>query len=647
MRNVRVSLVFRVLLPVLAVVMAMMAVLGALFAHMLETEVRATAAQQVSEQTERVLDALKTVDGLSSDSVRSSIRVLIAEGVRVGEPSLGPSVRLGSQTVPDLRLGKTSVAGNFELVDRIRATMGSTATLFVRSGDRFVRVSTNVLKPDGSRAVGTVLDPKGRAFAAISSGHAFYGVVDILGTPYMTAYEPMRDRRGEVIGIWYAGYQLSALGSLHNYLARAQILDHGFLLLLRDDGSVVFGPAGLSDGFVHSVIHGKADGWTATWSDFSAWHYRLVTAWPAADVSGRLLHMKVLLAACTLAIASLLVFVLWIILRSLVLVPVQNLGDHLENADLNTLLGARRRDEIGRLAAAFDNFVLRIRSTLVEVAEVSSILTKDTAEIAASAAAQARASAEESAQTSQVVQAVERMSETIRQISESSGAAASAAQQTVELSHAGHLAAEQNSSSMQNLAAAVEGTARQIADLDSQSGKIGRAISIIDGIAEQTNLLALNAAIEAARAGESGRGFAVVAGEVRRLAERTRTATGEISDVVSSIQRETRRTVEAISQNRNAAGEESRLATATGDHLSRITEMARQAGGMIVQIAGAATEQAMSATLIRESVDRMAQLEEMTASEARRSAESCVSLSSLAAKLETLVAQFQLREGAV
>jgi methyl-accepting chemotaxis protein len=197
---------------------------------------------------------------------------------------------------------------------------------------------------------------------------------------------------------------------------------------------------------------------------------------------------------------------------------------------------------------------------------------------------------------------------------------------------------------MKNLAAAVEGSAKQVAQLETHSAQIGSAIVLINEIAEQTNLLALNAAIEAARAGEAGRGFAVVAGEVRRLAERTTAATREIGQMVGAIQAETQRTVQGIAQNRDAAAVESRRSGETGEHLDRITEMARQVGDMIVQIASAATEQTASMQMIRENVDRMAEAEKTTAGEARQSAESCQDLSLLAMKLQSLVDEFHLRE---
>ena len=95
---------------------------------------------------------------------------------------------------------------NFDLVDRVVAQLGGTATIFVKSGDDYVRVATNVKKDDGTRAIGTVLDPKGKVIVNIRKDEAYYGEATILGKAYITGYEPIRDSANSVIGIYYVGY---------------------------------------------------------------------------------------------------------------------------------------------------------------------------------------------------------------------------------------------------------------------------------------------------------------------------------------------------------------------------------------------------------------------------------------------------------
>jgi Cache 3/Cache 2 fusion domain len=93
------------------------------------------------------------------------------------------------------------------LVDRVVKAAQGTATIFVKNGDEYVRVATNVKKDDGSSAIGTILDPNGKAIESIREGEPFYGEADILGKPYITGYKPIRDSSKNVIGIYYVGYQ--------------------------------------------------------------------------------------------------------------------------------------------------------------------------------------------------------------------------------------------------------------------------------------------------------------------------------------------------------------------------------------------------------------------------------------------------------
>ena len=142
--------------------------------------------------------------------VAASMASLKAMTAKLGMPKLQGKEAVGGKDAPALYFGSTKVNNNFDVVDAVSKEdgKGMTATLFAREGEEYVRVSTSVPKPDGSgRAVGTVLDPKGKAIAEIKQGKAYYGEVPILGTPYMTGYEPMKDASGKVIGIYYVGYK--------------------------------------------------------------------------------------------------------------------------------------------------------------------------------------------------------------------------------------------------------------------------------------------------------------------------------------------------------------------------------------------------------------------------------------------------------
>jgi len=145
--------------------------------------------------------------GYAQDAkVKTAMELLRSMADKLGPPKVEGSDAVAGKPVPAIYFGSTKMNNNFDLVDEVVKQAGGTATIFVKSGDDFVRVATNVKKDDGSRAIGTVLDPKGKAIAAIQKNDAFYGEADILGKPYITGYEPIRDQSKNVIGIYYVGY---------------------------------------------------------------------------------------------------------------------------------------------------------------------------------------------------------------------------------------------------------------------------------------------------------------------------------------------------------------------------------------------------------------------------------------------------------
>lgn len=149
--------------------------------------------------------SLRALAGPAED-VKVAMLLLKEKTAALGVPSTKGEAAVAGKAVPALYFGQTEINNNFLVVDEVKQKMGGTATLFVKSGDEFVRVATNVMKDDGSRAIGTVLDPKGKAIAAIAKNESYYGEAAILGKPYITGYEPIHDASNKVIGIYYVGY---------------------------------------------------------------------------------------------------------------------------------------------------------------------------------------------------------------------------------------------------------------------------------------------------------------------------------------------------------------------------------------------------------------------------------------------------------
>jgi hypothetical protein len=153
--------------------------------------------------------ALPSIGGAQTDTrITKAMQNLKAMTDKLGLPKLEWKEAVGGKDPPVLYFGTTKINNNFDIVDAVGKEdgQGMTATLFARNGDEYIRVSTSVPKPDGSgRAVGTQL--AGPALESIKAGKAYYGEVPILGTPYITGYEPIKDSSGAQIGIYYVGYK--------------------------------------------------------------------------------------------------------------------------------------------------------------------------------------------------------------------------------------------------------------------------------------------------------------------------------------------------------------------------------------------------------------------------------------------------------
>jgi Cache 3/Cache 2 fusion domain len=141
-----------------------------------------------------------------AEDVQTAMQLLKSKAATLGAASINGKEEVAGKSLPALQFGSTKMNNDFTLVDEVQKEVSGTETIFVKSGDEFVRVSTNVKKDDGSRAIGTILDPKGKAIAAIAKGESYFGEADILGKPYVTGYEPIRDASNNVIGIYYVGY---------------------------------------------------------------------------------------------------------------------------------------------------------------------------------------------------------------------------------------------------------------------------------------------------------------------------------------------------------------------------------------------------------------------------------------------------------
>lgn len=137
---------------------------------------------------------------------KATIADLDARLAKIGAPRLDGKDKAGDKEVAAIYFGDRKINNNYDVVDAIRKAHAATATVFVKDGDEFVRVSTNVLTPEGKRGVGTQL-ARNAAYAAVSKGEPYCGPIDVLGTAYDACYNPIKDGKGQIIGVTYIGHK--------------------------------------------------------------------------------------------------------------------------------------------------------------------------------------------------------------------------------------------------------------------------------------------------------------------------------------------------------------------------------------------------------------------------------------------------------
>ena len=248
---------------------------------------------------------------------------------------------------------------------------------------------------------------------------------------------------------------------------------------------------------------------------------------------------------------------------------------------------------------------------------------------------------QQQAQTNQVATAITEMTASIREVSHSSSASSDSLDNTAVLFREGNR-------SVLDTVAAVEGvhgellTSRAVIEaLASQCRAIDGILDVINNIANQTNLLALNAAIEAARAGESGRGFSVVADEIRTLAIKTQSSTGEIQQMISLLQASADDAQQAMAQGEQLSASCRLKAAATGDILQQISERLLQVTAGSNQIAQAVQEQSLVTQDIHHSVLDIKRLADDSSQGSRHAVQGIIALVKQLGDLERLVRQFQ------
>jgi len=528
--------------------------------------------------------------------------------------------KASSLSLPRMMLGETWLGQNNSagisspVVDEVGQLVGGTTTIFQRmnkQGD-MLRVATNVMKMDGTRAVGTYIpavNPDGRANPVIKTvlqGETFRGKAFVVDRWYLTAYEPIKDlASNEVVGISYFGVPMESATALRQAIMNVQVAQTGYVYVLDSKGNYVISKDGKRDG--ENILGAK---------DANGVPFIQEVCEKAVQLEGRSIAEQYYPwknkgeEKARMKVARIMYYEPWD--------WVIGVGSYLEEfqAAENKVADTSRQNLwfmsiISLLTIVFTAVVWywmarsisgRFSRVSDNLQQASTILTEAAAEVADSGEGLANGANGQAASIQEISASLEELSAMTQQNAENSV-------QSDEAAEAAYTATTQGVEAMQRMSGAI-GLIKQSSD------ETARILKSIDEIAFQTNLLALNAAVEAARAGDAGKGFAVVAEEVRNLAQRSAESA--------------RNTATLIKESQSNADLGVQSATEMGQFLEEIDGHITTVKGLVSEVATASREQATGITEIGKGVTQLESVTQSNAATAEESAAAGQSLSSQA-----------------
>ena len=391
-----------------------------------------------------------------------------------------------------------STEGRYEMVDHIQEDLGDVATLFTRVGDDFQSISSNVMI-DGERAVGTFLGTDSYAYETIMDGKTYIGEANILGEDYYTAYDPLIDDKGDIIGLLFVGVPTRE---------SQDFIDSHSLKLGRNSLIVIVISLIIALSSVLLVGKGFADPIICVSQEIE----KIAGYNLAIDEDDRLKHLGERKDE------------IGIIAKS-----VSNLHESLRNIVSN----------VGNTSYNVASSSEELSATAGQSSLVSEELARAVNEIAMGASEQALDTEKAVKMVNEIGELIIRNEENICELMDSADNIDKEKEDGFNILHELVKKSEESEKATKQVFDIIKGT-------NENAHRIEAASEMIQSIADQTNLLALNAAIESARVGEAGRGFAVVADEIRKLAEESNGFTKEINLIINELKDKTEEAVETM-----------------------------------------------------------------------------------------------------
>jgi len=508
-----------------------------------------------------------------------------------------------------------TVQGQNTIVDTIQEKIGGTATIFQRIDDGYLRISTNIIKNDGNRAVGTNIPNSSPVAQTISEGKTFFGRAFVVNDWYLTGYSPIIINN-EVKGILYFGINKKDLKGLKELFYAKTYYNNGYPFLM--DGDILIHKTeegkNIIDSQLYKTIKNKNDlkGNTSTiWEgeevEVSYQYVDSIDSYIMTLVYLDELMNPVKAARTSSLLAMFVALIIFFLINTYLSNNISkglNKGLELAKAlsvgDLTYQINLNQKDEIGILAEALSKMSYKLKEIITSVQQGANNVSDASSQLSTASEQISQGASEQASSSEEVSSSMEEMVANIEQNNYNSKQATETVQATAKSIQTGYETAKDAAHSMVDIA---------------------EKIQIINDIAMQTNILALNAAVESARAGEHDRGFAVVAAEVRKLAERSKVAAEEILTVS------------------NDGVEKAQVA---GEQLSLVIPEIEKTVGLVNEITAASHEQNQGSEQINAAIQELSNITQQNAAASEEMATGSEELASQAEQLSEIISFFKI-----
>ncbi len=483
------------------------------------------------------------------------------------------------------------LSDSYKFVDRLKGDLGVVATIFIKDGDDFTRISTNVLTEDNKRAVGTRLGSQSAAYKPVMDKKLYVGKAEILGKPYLCAYDPMLNPNGELIGILFIGipneeaYELINEGRkrmlMRASVASLIIVALSILVLVVLINSLMK-PVAKTVAMLKDIAQGEGD-----------LTKRLEVK--TKDEIGELAHW----------------FNVFVEKVQKIIVQISGNSTTLSSAC----------EELSSVST-------QISASAEEMTAQSSSVSSATEQTTTNVSTISAAAEQMSSQVNTVAASIEEMSASLNEVARN-------CQQELQIAAKASQEARSSKEAMDRLGVSAK--------------SIGKVVEVISDIADQTNLLALNATIEAASAGDAGKGFAVVAGEVKELAKQTAEATQEITREIEQVQGNTESAIKAITSIGEVIEQinviSQTIVSAVEEQSATVGEVSKNVSGVndgAQEVARNVSESATGLSEVSRNISGVNEAASQTSAGVSQINASAAELARLASELQEVVGQFKV-----